>query len=242
MTLQGKRVLITGGARRMGRAIALACARAGADVAITFNESSAKVQGTMQELAALGGEAMAIRCDVTDPLSVREAVAEAISELGGLDLLVNNAGRYEAAALETMSVEQWDRMFATNARGPWLVAQAAYETLRASQGRIVNIGSLGGLEAWTTHGHYNASKAALHSLTRVMAKAWAPEISVNCVAPGSIALDEPGVELETPGIIEKTPMRRFGSGDDIAEAVLFFATGPKFITGQVLAVDGGLGL
>jgi pteridine reductase len=226
----------------MGRAIALACAREGADVAITFNESSSKVDDTMAELAEFGGEALALRCDVTDPLSVREVVAEAIAELGGLDLLVNNAGRFETAALETMTVEQWDRMFATNTRGPWLVAQAAYQALRSSEGRIVNIGSLGGLEAWKSHGHYNASKAALHMLTKVMAKSWAPEISVNCIAPGSIALDEPGIELETPGIVNKTPMHRFGSGDDIAEAVLFFATGPKFVTGQILAVDGGLGL
>jgi NAD(P)-dependent dehydrogenase (short-subunit alcohol dehydrogenase family) len=230
MTLQGKRVLITGGARRMGRAIALACAREGADVAITFNESAAKVDGTMRELAEFDIDAYAIRCDVTDPLSVREAVAEALDQLGGLDLLVNNAGRFESAALETMTVEQWDRMFTTNARGPWLVAQAAYEALRTAQGRIVNIGSLGGIEPWKSHGHYNASKAALHMLTRVMAKSWAPEISVNCVAPGSIALSEPGVELETPGIVDKTPMRRFGTGDDIADAVLFFATGPKFVT------------
>jgi 3-oxoacyl-[acyl-carrier protein] reductase/pteridine reductase len=226
----------------MGRAIAQACAREGADVAITYNQSVARVEGTIRELAEFGGEAMAIRCDVSDPLSVREGVAEALEQLGGLDVLVNNAGRFEKAALETMTVEQWDSIFATNTRGPWLVAQAAYEALRSAQGRIVNIGSLGGIQPWKSHGHYNASKAALHMLTKVMAKAWAPEISVNCVAPGSIALSEPGVELETPGIVDQTPMRRFGSGEDIADAVLFFATGPKFVTGQILTVDGGLSL
>jgi 3-oxoacyl-[acyl-carrier protein] reductase/pteridine reductase len=120
------------------------------------------------------------------------------------------------------------------------MAQAAYPHLRAAQGRIINIGSLGGVHPWATHAHYCTSKAALHMLSQTMAKAWAPEISVNCVAPGMIVLGEVGAAYEH--FAAKTPMQRNGSVADVAAAVLFFATGPRFITGQLLAVDGGLGL
>ena len=131
-------------------------------------------------------------------------------------------------------------MFGTNTRAPFLVAQAALPLLRASRGRIVNIGSLGGIHPWATHGHYCTSKAALHMLTQVMAKAWAPEISINAVAPGMIVLGE--VDEAYQHFADKTPMHRNGTAADVAAAVAFFATGPHFITGQILAVDGGLGL
>ena len=131
-------------------------------------------------------------------------------------------------------------MFSTNTRAPFLVAQAACPHLRAAGGRIINIGSLGGIHPWATHGHYCTSKAALHMLSQTMAKAWAPEISVNCVVPGMIVQGEVGEAYVH--FAERTPMRRNGTAEDVAEAVLFFATGPHFITGQLLTVDGGLGL
>ena len=131
-------------------------------------------------------------------------------------------------------------MFAANTRGPFLMAQAAYPHLRQAGGRIVNIGSLGGLEPWATHGHYCASKAALHMLSQTMAKSWAPEVSVNCIAPGMIEQGE--VEAAYQHFADRTPMKRNGTPADVAAAVLFFAIGPHFITGQLLAVDGGLGL
>ena len=160
---------------------------------------------------------------------------------GRLDILVNNAAVYETAALDTLSLAQWDAVFETNARGPFLVAREALPHLRTAGGRIVNIGSLGGLRAWAGHGHYCASKAALHMLTQAMAKAFAPEVSVNCVAPGWIEFDEDR-ENQATRLAAKAPMRRNGTAEEVAEAVLFFATGPAFITGQILAVDGGLGL
>jgi 3-oxoacyl-[acyl-carrier protein] reductase/pteridine reductase len=124
------------------------------------------------------------------------------------------------------------------------VAREALPHLRAVQGRIINIGSLGGLHAWAGHAHYCASKAALHMLTQGMAKSFAPEVSVNCVAPGWIEMDErsSGQPNQAAHFAAKTPMRRNGAADDVAQAVLFFATGPAFITGQILSVDGGLGL
>ena len=171
---------------------------------------------------------------------MRAAVDEVVARLGGLDLLVNNAGAFETVALQDISVEQWDAMFGTNTRGPFLVAKASFEALRAVRGRIINIGSLGGIHPWATHAHYCTSKAALHMLSHTMAKAWAPEISVNCVAPGMIVTGEVGAGYET--FAERTPMKRNGTAEDVAAAVMFFATGPHFITGQLLAVDGGLGL
>jgi 3-oxoacyl-[acyl-carrier protein] reductase/pteridine reductase len=143
---------------------------------------------------------------------------------------------------EKITVRQWDEMFATNARGPFLVSQAALKSLRQRHGRIIHLGSLGGLRPWGTHAHYCASKAALTMLTQVMAKALAPEIAVNCVAPGMIDLGDARNAGFLRRIAGKTPMQRNGTADEVVRAVMFFATAPRFITGQVMTVDGGLGL
>ncbi len=238
--LAGSAALVTGGSRRIGRAIALRLAASGANVAITYRDSQPEAEETVRALAAFDVDAFALRTDLTDAESIRQSVAAVIDEFGRLDLLVNNAGLFEQAALQEITPEQWDRMFATNTRAPFLMAQAAYPHLRAISGRIVNIGSLGGSHPWATHAHYCASKAALHMLSETMAKAWAPEVSVNCVVPGMIVQGE--IDEAYARFAAKTPMRRNGTPDDVAAAVLFFATGPHFITGQLLAVDGGLGL
>lgn len=238
--LNGKVVLVTGAARKIGRVLAHTLARAGADVAITYRESDAAAQKTLLELAATGQRSLALQCDVRDPISVRTSVAAVLAEFGRLDVLVNNAGIFSTAPLESMSVAEWDAMFETNTRGAFLMGQAAHPHLKASHGRIINIGSLGGSHPWATHAHYSTSKAALHMLTQTMSKAFAPEISVNCVAPGMIANGE--VQPDYEHFAAKTPMRRNGKPEEVAAAVLFFATGPHFITGQILGVDGGLGL
>jgi len=238
--LAGKRAFVTGAAKRIGRGLALALAEAGADVAISYRGSEAEALATVADLQAFGGRALAVRCDLREESSVAEAVAAAVEGLGGLDVLVNNAGAFETAPLEKISVAEWDAMFEVNTRGPFLVAKAAHPHLKAARGRIVNIGSLGGLHPWPTHAHYCTSKAALHMLSQTMAKAWAPEISVNCVAPGMIVMGEVNPAYEE--FARKTPMQRNGRAEDVAAAVLFFATGPHFITGQLMAVDGGLGL
>jgi 3-oxoacyl-[acyl-carrier protein] reductase/pteridine reductase len=182
-----------------------------------------------------------VECDVRSEVSVRAAVTATMSRFGRLDLLVNNAAVFESAPLDSLTLEQWDAVFETNARGPFLMAREALGHLRSVEGRIVNIGSLGGMKAWAGHTHYCASKAALHMLTQAMAKAFAPGVSVNCVAPGWIELDgDPSGPAKH--FAAKTPMRRNGHVEDVAQAVLFFAEGPHFVTGQVLAVDGGLGL
>lgn len=239
--LERRRVLVTGAARRIGRVLALELARAGADVAITYRGSQAEAEETVAELRALGADATAVPCDVQQESGVQAAVAGVVARLGGLDLLVNNAGAFETAPLEKITVEQWDSMFATNTRGPFLVARAAFPHLKQARGRIVNIGSLGGIHPWATHAHYCTSKAAVHMLSKTMAKAWAPEISVNCVAPGMIVTTGE-VSAGYESFAAKTPMKRNGTPQDVAAAVLFFATAPHFITGQLLEVDGGLGL
>lgn len=238
--LNGKVALVTGAARKIGRVLAHTLANAGADVAISYRESDVAAQQTLRELATTGQRSMALRCDVRDPASVRATVAAVLEEFGRLDLLINNAGVFATVPLESITVAEWDEMFETNTRGAFLMAQAAHPHLKASHGRIINIGSLGGSHPWATHAHYSTSKAALHMLTQTMSKAFAPEISVNCVAPGMITNGE--VHPDYEHFAAKTPMRRNGKPEEVAAAVLFFATGPHYITGQILGVDGGLGL
>ncbi len=271
--LAGKSVFVTGGARRLGRAIALTLAHAGADVAVSYRSSESDAAATAAAIAALGHRSLAVPCDVRSEPSVRAAVAQVTAAFGRLDILVNNAAVFASAALESLTLAQWDAVFETNARGPFLVAREALPHLRAAHGRIINMGSLGALHPWAGHAHYCASKAALHMLTQAMAKAFAPDVSVNCVAPGWIELRdqcpnnasaaqesaapdpsrleaermagseaERRAELQAARFAAKTPMGRNGDADDVAQAVLFFATGPHFITGQTLVVDGGLGL
>jgi NAD(P)-dependent dehydrogenase (short-subunit alcohol dehydrogenase family) len=248
--LRGKTALVTGAARRLGRASALALAEAGADVAITFRNSAGEARDTVVDLSSFGVRAFALRCDVTDEASVRAMMKEAGRELGRIDILVNNAANYETAEFEKLTVRQWDAIFASNTRGPFLVSREALKWMRRKRGKgfgpieakIINMGSLGGLRPWATHAHYCSSKAALHMLTKVMAKALAPEIAVNAVAPGMIDLGDKFAAAFMRKMAKQTPMRRNGRGEEIGAAVLFFATAPQFVTGQILAVDGGLGL
>jgi len=248
--LRGKTALITGAARRLGRASALALAEAGADVAITFRNSARDARETVVDLCGMGVRAFALKCDVTDEASIRIMMKEAGRELGRIDILVNNAANYETAEFEKLTVRRWDAIFASNTRGPFLVSREALKWMRRDRGKsagkleakIINMGSLGGLRPWATHAHYCSSKAALHMLTKVMAKALAPEIAVNAVAPGMIDLGEKSAAAFMRSMAKETPMRRNGRGEEVAAAVLFFATAPQFITGQILAVDGGLGL
>lgn len=242
--LAGKVALVTGGARRIGRGIALALAGAGADVAITYLNSETQASATVKEIAALGRRALDLRCDVRAEESVCATVGEVAGQFGRVDVLVNNAAVFDSAGLDVLSLERWDAVFETNVRGPFLMARETLPHLRKTGGRIVNIGSLGGIRAWANHAHYCASKAALHMLTQTMAKAFAPEVSVNCVAPGWIDMDVADGELveRAARFADKTPMERNGAVEDVARTVLFFAAGPAFVTGQILTVDGGLAL
>ncbi len=241
--LKGKAVLVTGAARRLGRGIALAMADAGAQVAFTYLSSTTEADETLAEIKARGAKALAVACDVRQEQSVAAAVSTVLKEFGGLVVLVNNAGAFATSTFQDITLEQWDDVFATNVRGPFLMSKHSIPALRRAQGRIIHLGSLGGERPWPAHAHYCSSKAALHMLTRVMARALAPHIAVNCVAPGTI---DGGDGSEDPAFMERTagrtPMRRNGTVEEVAGAVMYFATASRFITGQIMNVDGGLGL
>jgi len=231
--------LVTGAAKRIGRSIALRLAREGMDVAVNYNRSKAGAAAVVAEAQAAGARAVAIQADVSKGAEVRGMIGAVEREFGRLDLLVNNAGMFARVRFEQMTEEQWDTMLSVNLKSQFLCAQAATPLLRASgRGRIVNISSLGGMLAWPGFTHYCVSKAGVIMLTRCLARALAPDILVNSVAPGTIQF--PG-EPPDEDYIRRAPLGRTGAGDDIAEAVLFLAQS-DFITGQVLAVDGGRSL
>jgi NAD(P)-dependent dehydrogenase (short-subunit alcohol dehydrogenase family) len=241
--LQGKTVLITGGAKGLGRAMALAAAASGANVAFTYLKSKAEAHRTLDEVNALGVKGLTVTCDVRSEASIQKAVAAVVKKFHAIDVLINNAGFYETAAFDQITAAQWDNIFATNVRGPFLMSQHCLPALRKSRGRIIHLGSLGGIKPWSTHAHYCSSKAALHMLTQVMASALAPEIAVNCVAPGMIVSGKGGEDAKLlKRTAERTPMLRNGTPEDVVSAVMYFATAPQFITGQILTVDGGLSL
>lgn len=234
--------MVTGGARRIGREIALTLARAGADVAFTYLDSERDARNTAADIAAVGVRVLDVQCDLRSAKAIRSAVKQVIGTLGRIDLLVNNAGVYLTREFEEISEDEWDSVFAVNVRGAFLMTQACAAELRNRRGRVVNIGSLGGIRPWATHAHYCSSKAALHMLTQASAKALAPDVTVNCVAPGMIDQGEKNNSELLDRFARKTPLQRNGSAADVAQAVLFFASCSDFITGQVLTVDGGLSL
>jgi 3-oxoacyl-[acyl-carrier protein] reductase/pteridine reductase len=237
--LKGQVALVTGAARRIGRSIAIALARAGADVVVNYERSESDAQATATEITGLGRRSIAVRADVTMRKEVAGMFDRTLREFGGLDILVNNAGAFFPARFEELTDEQWDGILDSNLKSQFLCSQAAAPIMkRKGRGRIVNISSLGGLLAWPAYTHYCVSKAGSIMLTRCLARALAPEILVNSVAPGTIQF--PG-EPPDEDYIRRVPLHRTGTGDEIASAVLFLATA-EFITGQVIAVDGGRAL
>jgi NAD(P)-dependent dehydrogenase (short-subunit alcohol dehydrogenase family) len=240
LPLGGQIALVTGGGRRIGRVIALTLARAGADVAVNYNQSRSEAHETVRQIAAQGVEAVAIHADISKPSQVHAMFRTLERRFRRLDLLVNNAGIFFPATWDKLSEKDWDRILAINLKGTFFCAQAAARLMtRRRRGRIINISSLGGLQAWPSYMHYCASKAGVIMLTRCLAKALAPRIQVNSVAPGTILFPE---EERTPAvekIIRSIPLRKAGLPEDIAQTVLFLATETGFITGQVFAVDGG---
>jgi NAD(P)-dependent dehydrogenase (short-subunit alcohol dehydrogenase family) len=241
--LKGKTVVVTGGARRLGRAMVLAMAESGANVAFTYLSSTSEARQLERQVQDSGARCLAIQCDLRREDNVQQMLNPVVDRFQAVDILINNAGLYQTARLEEITAAQWDELFAVNVRAPFLVSRYCAPHLRRAHGRIINLGSLGGLKPWTTHAHYCSSKAALHMLTQVMAKALAPEIAVNCVAPGMI---DTGSGEEDAALMNRlavrTPMKKSGSPQDVVNAVMYFAMAPHFITGQILTVDGGLGL
>lgn len=237
--LEGKIALVTGAGKRIGRAIALRFAAEGAAVVVNYKSSRAEAEGVVREVESAGGRAAAMQADVTDRRAVEAILSATEIQFGGLDILVNNAGVFFHAPFDKLTDQQWDTIMAGNLKSQFICAQVAAPLLkRRGRGRIINLASLGGLLAWPGFTHYCVSKAGSIMLTRCLARALAPEILVNAIAPGTIQF--PG-EAPDEEYIRQVPLHATGKGDDIAGAALYLATA-EFVTGQVLVVDGGRAL
>jgi NAD(P)-dependent dehydrogenase (short-subunit alcohol dehydrogenase family) len=238
--LHDKVALVTGAGRRIGRVIALTLARGGAHVVVNYNRSRAQAQALAREIAALGVQAAALRADVSRPQQVEAMFHKLEKRFGRLDILVNNAAVFFPRAWNELTEKDWDQILGTNLKGAFFCAQAAARLMmRQKSGAIINISSLGGLQAWPGYMHYCSSKAAVIMLTRCMAKALAPHVRVNSVAPGAILFPGEAPSAMIENVIRSTPLEKAGRAQDIADIVLFLATRAEFITGQVFAVDGG---
>lgn len=239
MDPNGKVALVTGGARRLGRELSLALARAGVDVVVNYYDSAAEAADVCREIEALGRRALPIQGDVASKADVVRMVNAAADTFGRLDILVNNASTFETTPLLAISEEAWDRVMAVNLKGPFLLAQAAEPFLRAEgHGVIVNLADLAGLQPWPAYGHHGVSKAGLLHLTRVLARAFAPEIRVNAIAPGTVLPPEDYTAAQVESLRGKTPLLRIGSPGDVAQALLYLVQA-DFVTGDVIVVDGG---
>jgi NAD(P)-dependent dehydrogenase (short-subunit alcohol dehydrogenase family) len=233
--LEGRVVLVTGAAKRIGRGIALRLAREGARVAIHYSSSEAEARATAAEC----GNAPLFRADLEKVAEIERLFSEVAQHFGKLDGLVNNAARFTRRDPLEITEADWDSVHSVNLKATFFCCQQAARAMLPNRGgKIVNISSLGGIRAWPDHAHYCASKAGVIHLTRALAQAWAPKITVNSVAPGVIPFGEPDQRVKH--LIAKTPAGRAGTALEIADAVVFFLTASDFITGQVLAVDGGL--
>jgi NAD(P)-dependent dehydrogenase (short-subunit alcohol dehydrogenase family) len=238
--LTGQVALVTGAGRRIGREIAIALGRAGAAVVVNYHNSKSEAQATAQEIKGFGVRSVALCADVSRPAQVRRMFRAVEERFGRLDILVNNAGIFFPSQWDQLTEAQWDRILGINVKGPFFCAQAAARIMqRQRRGRIVNISSLGGLQAWPDYAHYCSSKAALIMLTRCLAKALAPDIQVNSVAPGTILFPGEKRSRMIKRVIEATPLKKAGSAADIASMVLYLAIRSDFITGQIFVVDGG---
>jgi NAD(P)-dependent dehydrogenase (short-subunit alcohol dehydrogenase family) len=239
--LAGRVALVTGSGRRIGRDIALELAAQGASIVVNYRTSAAEAEGVAAEITKLGRRARTVQADVSKRGDVQRLLDEIESGFGRLDILVNNAGMFQHVPFEQITDDQWNHILATNLTSQFLCAQIAAPLLkRSGHGRIINLASLGGLLAWPGYTHYCVSKAGVIMLTRCLARALAPEITVNAVAPGTITFPGDAPELEAD-YVRLAPLRRTGHGSDIAEAVAFLAES-DFITGQILVVDGGRSL
>lgn len=244
----GKVVLVTGGSRGIGKAIAVGMANFGYDVVITdIERERAALDAVRDEIAAAGRRAFAFSADVSSKTDVERLVADAIRDAGRIDVLVNNAGILSPSLLQDLSEESWDAHFEVNAKGVWLLCQAVLPHMRARKsGRIVNIASIAGRQGVPTQGHYAATKAAVITLTRVFAQEVGMDgITVNAVCPGIILTEMGKNNLGSEDAIRHwegvTALKRLGQPEDVVGAVYFFASDlASFVTGQALNVDGGI--
>jgi pteridine reductase len=239
--LAGQAALITGAARRVGAAITRALHAAGANVVLHYRSSTEEAAALARELDAIRpGSAALAQCDLLDGAALAQLAHTAATAFGGLDILVNNASSFYPTPLGQIGEPQWDDLIGTNLKAPLFLAQAAAAALRARGGLIVNIADIHGLRPLRHHPVYCVAKAGLIMLTKSLARELGPRVRVNAIAPGPVMWPEGGVDAALrEEIIARTVLKRTGSPEDVARAALFFATQAPFVTGQILAVDGG---
>jgi pteridine reductase len=239
--LAGKTALVTGAARRVGAAISRALHSAGANVVLHYRSSADEASALARDLNGLRpGSARLAQCDLLDGAAVTELAAIAAAAFGGLDILVNNASSFYPTPLGDIDEDDWNDLIGTNLKAPLFLAQAACPALRARSGLIVNLADIHGMRPLRRHPVYCVAKAGLIMLTKSLARELGPQVRVNAIAPGPVMWPEDGVDdALRDKIIERTALKRIGSAEDVARAVLFFACEAPFVTGQILAVDGG---
>ena len=239
--LAGKVVLVTGAARRVGAVIAATFHAAGARVAIHYRSSRSEADALVARLNGLRADSTrGFRADLADATACGTLVEEVTRAFGRLDVLVNNASTFYPTPIGTITPDQFDDLVGANLRAPLFLSQAATPALARHEGLILNIGDIHGLRPLGGHAVYCAAKAGLLMLTRSLARELGPAIRVNAIAPGPVMWPERGVDVALrERIVARTALKRAGTADDVAKAALYFATGAPFVTGQVLAVDGG---
>lgn len=230
--------LVTGGAVRLGRAIALGLADAGYDLLVTYHTSFEAARDLQRGVREKGRRCELVAADLGDPTAAEKVVDAVAGAFGRLDLLVNSAASFESRRLLDVDAESWDAVMDLNVRAPHLLVREAAELLREAEGNVVNLTDLSAFQPWTERPHHAVSKAALAHLTRVQARALAPHVRVNAVAPGAVLPPDDLTEDRRDALAAVTPLKRLGSPQDVVDAVLYLARAP-FVTGQILVVDGG---
>jgi pteridine reductase len=240
MEIKDRVVLVTGAAKRVGRVIALALAKRGAQIAFTYRSSESDATQLAKEIEASCRTALALRADVSRAGDVAATVEQTVERFGRIDVLVNNAAVYPRTPWDQLNEAVWDETLDTNLKGPYLLAKAVGDRMKGQgSGKIINIADWAGARPYRHYLPYCVSKAGVIALTKALALELAPEVQVNAISPGPVMLPEDVTEKERTAIIAATPLRRLGSPDDIAKTVLFLVEGSDFITGAVLPVDGG---
>lgn len=238
MELRNRVALVTGAGHRVGRALALGLASRGARVAVHYNSSDTLARDTVEAALALGATARAFPADLTAADAPAALVDAVVAEFGTLDVLVNSAAMMQRTPIGEVSAAQWDRMFALNLRAPFFLAQSAAPHLTRARGAIVNIADLAAFETWPAYVPHTISKAGVVQMTRALARALAPAVRVNAVAPGAVLLPEDWDEAAAARLQGTTPLRRLGSPADVVQAVLYLLEA-EYVTGEVIVVDGG---
>jgi NAD(P)-dependent dehydrogenase (short-subunit alcohol dehydrogenase family) len=240
MELKGKVALVTGGAVRVGRAISLALSEAGASVAVNYHHSEEAAREVVALITARGGNAEAFQADVSVAADVDQMINGVLERFGRLDVLVNNAAIFPRTPFTTVTEAEWDQVLDINLKGSFLCAlRAGREMLQRDGGKIVNIADVSAYRPWPSYIPYCVSKAGVIALTQGLAKALAPKVQVNAVAPGTVLFPESYSEEQRQRAVQPIPMGREGSPEDVARTVLFLIEGSDFITGAVIPVDGG---